>query len=184
MSLGAVLLGLDSQNPVVDRGENVVVERHLPGHLPAATPLNPVPSRRERYSRRAMRRVLLLVALALLIAGCGDAEPSVYKAEPTANCLSKDGYRVTINPSEIGVVAANAPNGGLRAFKPGNALTIAFGENSDDALGIERAFRRFAPKKLRPHIGDVMRTQKNAVLLWTVTPPQEEMNDVFACLKG
>jgi hypothetical protein len=152
--------------------------------LVEAKRVNPVSSRRARYSRRAMRRVLLLVALALLIAGCGDTEPSVYKAEPTANCLREDGYRVTTKPAEIGVVAANAPNGGLRAFKPGNALTIAFGENSDDALGIERAFRRFAPKKLRPHISDVMRTQKNAVLLWTVTPPQEEMNSVFGCLKG
>jgi hypothetical protein len=131
-----------------------------------------------------MRRVLLLVALALLVAGCGDTEPSVYKAGSTAKCLRKEGYRVTTDPSEIGVVAANAPNGGLRAFEPGNALTIAFGENSDDALGIERAFRRFAPKKLRPNISDVMRTQKNAVLLWTVTPPQEEMNKVFGCLKG
>jgi hypothetical protein len=29
-----------------------------------------------------------------------------------------------------------------------------------------------------------MRIQKNAVLLWTVTPPQAELNKVFACLKG
>jgi hypothetical protein len=29
-----------------------------------------------------------------------------------------------------------------------------------------------------------MRTQKNAVLLWTVTPPQEEQDKAFACLKG
>ena len=137
-----------------------------------------------RYSRRAMRRVLLLVALALLIAGCGDTEPSVYKAEPTANCLRKDGYRVTTDPAKLGIVEANTANGGLLASKPGNALRIAFGANSDDALGIERAFRRFAPKKLRPHISDVMRTQKNAVLLWTVTPPLEEMNQVFSCLKG
>ena len=56
--------------------------------------------------------------------------------------------------------------------------------SSDDALAIQRAFRRFAPRKLRRHIDDVMRTQKNAVLLWTVTPPTEEMNKVFGCLKG
>ena len=46
------------------------------------------------------------------------------------------------------------------------------------------AFRRFAPRKLRPHITDVMRTQKNAVMLWTVTPPLDEQNTVFGCLKG
>jgi hypothetical protein len=131
-----------------------------------------------------MRRVLVLVAVALLVAGCGNTEPSVYKAEPTAKCLRGKGYRVTTDSAEIGVVAAAAPNGGLRAFEPGNALTIAFGESSDDALGIQRAFRRFAPSRLRPHIDDVMRVQKNAVLLWTVTPPLEEMNEVFGCLKG
>jgi hypothetical protein len=130
-----------------------------------------------------MRGVLALVALALLAAGC-NTEPSVYKAGSTANCLREAGYRTTTESAEIGVVAAAAPNGGLRAFEPGNTVTIAFGQNSDDALGIQRAFRRFAPKKLRPHIDDVMRNQKNAVLLWTVTPPQEELNKVFACLKG
>ena len=82
------------------------------------------------------------------------------------------------------MIAANAPNGGLRMNEPGNALTAAFAQNSDDAIQIAAAFKRFAPKKLRPHILDVMRTEKNAVLLWTVTPPQEEMNKVFACLKG
>jgi hypothetical protein len=131
-----------------------------------------------------MRRVVLLVGLGLVIAGCGDTEPSVYKAGSTAECLSDEGYRVTTDPRRIGVVAAAAPNGGLRAYEPFNTLTIAFGASSDDALGIQRAFRRFAPKKLRPHIDDVMRTQKNAVLLWTVTPPMEKMDEVFACLKG
>ncbi len=131
-----------------------------------------------------MRRLVFLVtAIAFLAAGC-DTEPSVYKAEPTAKCLRGKGYDVTTENANVGVVAAAAPNGGLLAHEPGNAVTIAFGENSDDALAIQRAFRRFAPKKLRPHILDVMRTQKNAVLLWTVTPPLEEMNKVFGCLEG
>ncbi len=130
-----------------------------------------------------MRRVVALVAAALLVAGC-SSEPSVYKAEPTAKCLRGKGFRVTTDPDKIGVVAAAAPNGGLRAFEPGNTLTAAFGESSDDALGIQRAFRRFAPRRLRPHIDDVLRIQKNAVLLWTVTPPTEEMDTVFGCLKG
>jgi hypothetical protein len=131
-----------------------------------------------------MRRVLFLVVLALLVAGCGDTEPDTYKAEPTAECLREEGYRVITDPKKLGVVEANTANGGLVASKPGNAVRIAFGSDSDDALGIERGFRRFVSKKVRPHISDVMRTQKNAVLLWTVTPPLEEMNKVFACLKG
>lgn len=142
------------------------------------------PRESTRYSRASMRRAALLVSLGILVAGCGGAEPSVYRAEGTAKCLRGTGYRVTTDPARVGVVAAAAPNGGLRAFEPGNTVTIAFAADSDDALGIERAFRRFAPKKLRPHISDVMRTEKNAVLLWTVTPPVEELNKVTGCLKG
>jgi hypothetical protein len=126
----------------------------------------------------------IMIVAALLLAGCSAGEPSTFKAAPTAKCLEGEGYRVTTDDAEVGVIAANAPNGGLRANEPGNALTIAFGQDSDDAIQIAAAFKRFAPKKLRPHITDVMRTQKNAVLLWTVTPPQEELNKVFACLKG
>lgn len=126
----------------------------------------------------------ILVLVALLLAGCSAGEPSTFKAPQTAKCLTGKGFHVTTEDAKVGVVAANAPNGGLLAREPGNALTIAFGQDSDDATKIAAAFKKFAPKKLRPHITDVMRTQKNAVLLWTVTPPQKEMDDVFGCLKG
>jgi hypothetical protein len=125
----------------------------------------------------------LALMLALLAAGC-NAEPSTYKAQPTAKCLRKQGYQVTTDPAKLGVVEGHAENGGLVAFHPGNAVRIAFGASSDDAFGIEHGYRLFAPKKVKRHIDDVMRTQKNAVLLWTVTPPLDEMNKVFACLKG
>jgi hypothetical protein len=127
--------------------------------------------------------VPILLALALLAAGC-ESEPSVYKAEPTAKCLRGDGYRVTTDPAKLGVVEKNADNGGLIAFEPGNAVRIAFAKNSDDALGVQNGFRRFVSKRVRRHINDVMRSQKNAVLLWTVTPPIEELNKVYGCLKG
>jgi hypothetical protein len=125
-----------------------------------------------------------LIVTGLLLSGCSSGEPSTFKAAPTARCLGGKGFSVSTDDAQVGVVAANAPNGGLLAREPGNALTIAFGANSDDAIKIAAAFKKFAPKKLRPHIADVLRTQKNAVLLWTVTPPQEEQNKVFACLKG
>lgn len=132
-----------------------------------------------------MRLVLVLALGVLLVAAaCGGAEPSVYKAEPSAECLRDDGYRVTTSRAELGVVEKGAENGGLIAFHPGNAVRISFGANSDDAIGIQRGYRRFVPERVRPHIADVMRTQKNAVLLWTVTPPLDEMNKVFDCLKG
>jgi outer membrane murein-binding lipoprotein Lpp len=132
-----------------------------------------------------MRLALATFALAgLLLAGCSSGEPSAFKAASSARCLAGKGYRVTTNDQKVGVVAANAPNGGLLAKEPGNALTIAFGQDSDDAIQIAAAFKRFAPRKLRPHITDVLRIQKNAVLLWTVTPPQQELDTAYACLKG
>jgi hypothetical protein len=147
----------------------------VPGTLPTAL---------RATVARGVLRIVPLIVLASLLAACSSGEPSAYKAQPTAGCLGKLGYRVTTADQGVGVVAAAAPNGGLRAFEPGNTVTIAFGANQDDALQIEGAFRRFAPKKLRPNIDDVMRVQKNAVLLWTVTPPEDEMNKVFGCLKG
>jgi hypothetical protein len=131
-----------------------------------------------------MRPLAAFVCAGLLLAGCTDTEASVYKAEPTAKCIREAGYRVTTDPAELGVVEHNAENGGLIAYEPGNAVRIAFAADSDDALGVERGFRRFVSKTVRPHITDVMRTNKNAVLLWTVTPPIEELNKVFGCLKG
>jgi hypothetical protein len=132
-----------------------------------------------------MRRSLLaLLLLAALAAGC-NTEPSAYKAEPTGKCLrDKLHYRVITNPELLGVVEGHAARGGLLVHHPGNAIRIAFGQSSDDVPGIESGFRRFAPLKLRPHILDVMRTNKNVVFLWTVTPPQEEIDAVYGCLEG
>ena len=90
--------------------------------------------------------------LGLFLAGCSSGEPSTFKAGPTAKCLGGNGYSVTTDDAQVGIIAANAPNGGLRANEPGNALTIAFGQNSDDAIQIAAAFKKFAPKKLKPHI--------------------------------
>jgi hypothetical protein len=126
----------------------------------------------------------IFLTAGLFLAGCSSGEPSTFKAGPTATCLKGEGYRVTTDEAKVGVLAANAPNGGLLAKKPGNALTIAFAGDSDDAIKTAAAVKKFAPKNLQPHITDVMRIQKNAVLLWTVTPPEDELNKVFACLKG
>ena len=131
-----------------------------------------------------MRLILCLtVGLAVVAAGC-NTEPSTYKAGPTAKCLRGLGYRVVTNRPQLGVVEATAENSGLIAYHPGNAVRIAFGADEEDAVGIQNGYRRFVSKKVRPHITDIMRTQKNAVLLWTVTPPQHEMDQVFGCLKG
>lgn len=132
-----------------------------------------------------MRRSLwALVLVAVLAAGC-NTEPANYKAEPTGKCLrDKLHYLVITDPKLLGVVEGSAARGGLLVHHPGNAIRIAFGRNADDVPGIESGFRRFAPLKVRRHIDDVMRSNKNVVFLWTVSPSQEEVNSVFGCLKG
>jgi hypothetical protein len=133
---------------------------------------------------RVRRLIPLVLALTVLAAGC-NTEPANYKAEPTGKCLrDKLHYLVITDPKLLGVVEGSAARGGLLVHHPGNAIRIAFGLNADDVPGIESGFRRFAPRRLRPHIEDVMRSNKNVVFLWTVSPSQEEVNAVFGCLKG
>jgi hypothetical protein len=130
----------------------------------------------------SVRRAALLAVVAAL-AGCGNPVHSHYSVKETAPCLRKLGYTITTDASKLGPVEASATDGALRAREKGNALTITFSENAKEAENIETAYRHFAPKKLRPHIDDVMSAQKNAVLLWTITPPKEESDRVLGCLR-
>jgi hypothetical protein len=131
-----------------------------------------------------MPRRVAVLALALVAAGCGAQEPKTYRVDKTATCLRGDGFRVRTDAANLGVVESSAPLGSLRAFERGNTLTIAFGNDHGEAVNISNLYRRFAPKTLRRHIDDVMRVRKNAVLLWTVTPPAEEEQKIYDCLKG
>jgi hypothetical protein len=126
--------------------------------------------------------VAVAVLVALAATGCGASSVNTYQPGPSAKCLSDAGYRV--QRKNLGLVADSAPLGSLRAFEPGNAVTISFGNDHREAENISKLYRKFAPKKLRPHIDDVMEVQKNAVILWTVTPPEADHDKVFGCLKG
>ena len=123
-----------------------------------------------------------LVVVALL-AGCGNPVHSHYSVKETAPCLEKLGYDVDTDASKLGPVEASAPEGALSAQEKGNAVVITFGENAEQARNIEAGYRRFASKRVREHIRDVMQSQKNAVLLWTITPPQDESRRVLGCLR-
>jgi len=123
------------------------------------------------------------LALVALLTGCGNPVHSHYSVKETAPCLRKLGYTVDTDASKLGPVEASAPEGALRAKEKGNAVVITFAENGGQAKNIEAGYRRFVSKKLRPHLADVMFSQKNVVLLWTITPPQEELKRVLGCLR-
>ena len=137
---------------------------------------------------RALAALLALAALAVVAAGCGGAGSgsanATYTAKGTVPCLRTKGFeKVTTKAAKLGLIAAAATNGGIRATaKSGNVVTIAFTGGSDSVAGTERAFKRFAKGVYKDHLRDVLRTQGNAVLVWTVTPKPGELNDALACL--
>ena len=127
---------------------------------------------------------MALVAGVLAASGCGGGGSKPYTATGTAPCLRTKGFtKVTTDPVKTGFIAGFAENGGIRATSPtGNVVTIAFAADEASAASTRQAFRRHAPPALRPHLNDVMSSQRNAVLVWTVTPDPGQLADADACL--
>jgi hypothetical protein len=123
---------------------------------------------------------LLLAALA---AGCGNPVHSHYGVRATAECLKKLGYTVNTHAAQLGPVENSATEGALLAKEPGNAVRMTFSADHAQAKNILAAYHQFVSPRLRPHLSDVLSSQKNATLLWTITPPPDEMQRVLGCLK-
>jgi hypothetical protein len=125
-----------------------------------------------------------LLLFAVLAAGCGARSSTPFTASATVPCLKKKEFtHVSTSPAKVGFIAGFAANGGLVATSPaGNSVTIAFTDSSDAVQSTENAFKLHAPAALRPHIGDVMRVQRNAVIVWTTTPSGDDESTVEGCL--
>ena len=63
-----------------------------------------------------------------------------------------------------------------------NVLTIAFTADSASTGPTEQDFRSHAPRRLRPHMSDIMETNRNAVMVWTTSPDPGELAAATACL--
>jgi hypothetical protein len=135
-------------------------------------------------SRRVPAALVGLACAVSLAAGCGSQQSKLYTATGTAPCLREQGFRkVTTNSSKVGFIAGFADNGGLRAVTADdNVLTIAFTGSESDVPGTKRAFTRQAAPQYKHHMQDIMESQRNAVLVWTVTPSQQQLDDVLGCL--
>jgi hypothetical protein len=131
------------------------------------------------------RTVGIVLAVALLAAGCGARSSTPFTAQGTAGCLKAHSFTgVTTNPVKVGFIAGFADKGGIRATSStANVLTIAFAADADSTGSTEQAFRAHAPKSLRPHMSDIMQTNRNAVLVWTITPTPAELDAATRCLK-
>lgn len=131
-----------------------------------------------------VRRVGILVVVAVLAAGCGVRNSRPFTARLSAGCLRSHGFTgVTTDPGKVGFIAGFAEHGGIRATSPtGNVLTIAFTADPTSVASTEEAFRAHASKRYRPHMSDIMQTSRNAVLVWTITPRPEELDEAQRCL--
>ena len=128
-------------------------------------------------------RLLAALAATLIASACGGAgQPETYKLAPTMTCLQEEDVRV--NTRTVDFVASTALGGALNAKFRGNEVTLAFGDSPDAAERTERAYRRFAPDRLKPKIDDVLRRERNVVLLWAVSPNEEQHRTVVDCLRG
>ncbi len=131
-----------------------------------------------------MRRLVLLFPLALVVAACGSSGSKPYMPGKTATCLKQHHFTVSTNDPTLSLVFQTAANGGLVAHPPGggNVLEIGFGTDAADASKLQSGIRRVAPKRLRPHLADIMTTKRNAVVLWTVSPTPAQQQTVLGCL--
>jgi len=130
-----------------------------------------------------LRTLLLLPALALvaLAAGCGT--PPHYDLAKTRSCLQDKGLRIGAPPADD-FVARSAIEGTFRATFPGddpNAVTISFGESSDDARQTAQGYVRYHAQNVG--VFDILAVEKNAVLLWKRHPADAELETVTNCLK-
>ena len=135
-----------------------------------------------------IRRLVLLVAVAAVVAGCGVRNSTPFSPKPSAACLRSHGFTsVTTDPSQVGFVAAFADDGGLRATSPEhNILTVAFAADaqSSSTSSLQASFRSHAPPSLRPHMSDIMSVNRNAVLVWTTSPSSADSDTVNRCLRS
>jgi hypothetical protein len=115
----------------------------------------------------------------LLAAGCGGQ--TNYSYAKTRACLAIEDARVGGVKGDF--VATTATGGAFVARLSDNWVTIAFGEQQNDAKDIQLAYQRFALPNVKNNIVDVLQRYRNAVLLWHKHPANADLALVTGCLK-
>jgi hypothetical protein len=126
--------------------------------------------------RRPGQWLLIAVGTALLVAGCGGS--TSWTLEKTKACLAKEPGVTLMN--KVDFIASNALGGAVAAKLGHNQVTISFGENDAEAQRIARAYRLHHGKNIG--IEDVLRPERNVVLLWAAHPSDEEAAKIHNCL--
>jgi hypothetical protein len=121
-------------------------------------------------------------ALAVLVlAGCGS--PPHYSLPSTKACLQKAGLAIT--PPTGDFVAESATVGSFRAtftgVRIGNAVTILFGRNAQEAKDSALGYIRFHAKNVGVY--DILFVDKNVTMLWKEHASLADRATVTGCLK-
>jgi hypothetical protein len=127
-----------------------------------------------------VKRILLIcLTVAALLAACGGSGGSgLYSLEKTRTCLSAKHIALG---GTLDFVATTATGGALRAHLPPNFVTITFGATAADADNIDQAYRSFRAENVG--INDVLRQDRNAVMLWHEHPSDADLATISGCLK-
>jgi hypothetical protein len=118
------------------------------------------------------------LALVLLATGCGGEND--YSLTKTRSCLERDGVRTGGN---LDFVASTAPAGAFVANLDDNFVTVVFGENDSNADELEAAYNRFAFSNVKEGLPDVLRRDRNAIMLWHKHPADADLATVTGCLE-
>jgi hypothetical protein len=122
---------------------------------------------------------LSALVLAILLAGCGGSGgSSLYSLQKTQDCLIAKHIALG---GTLDFVATTATGGALRAHLPPNFVTITLGATTADADNIDQAYRSFHASNVG--IDDVLREDRNAVMLWHEHPSDADIATVTSCLK-
>jgi hypothetical protein len=115
----------------------------------------------------------------LLVSACGGSgSSSLYSLQKTRRCLTAKHVKLG---GPLDFVATTATGGAVKARLPSNFVTIVLGDTVADADNIDQAYRRFHAENVG--IDDVLREDRNAVLLWHEHPADADLAEITGCLK-
>lgn len=125
-----------------------------------------------------MKVAAVLLLVASILVACGDQSGKLYSLDKTRSCLTEKNVRLG---GPLDFVATTATGGALKAHPSSNFVTVVFGETVSDADNINDIYHRVAGKNVG--IEDVLRQQKNVVMLWHEHPSNDDLATITGCLK-
>ena len=124
------------------------------------------------------RRAAAPVAAALALGACGGGEGK-FSLDRSRSCFEKqEGLRV-VDRSDF--VASTALGGAFTVLFRKNQVTLAFGLDRDEARRLTTAYLTFRGRNIG--IKDVLRPERNVVMLWKAHPSARNLAAIEECLK-